>query len=349
MLKGVQKHAPVAIITNGGEYGHNSSGHSEAVYRQDPRIIKAKGDRSWQEFLSDEKGRCERLVRQQIKQVAPSALYVMYSGVGGGHPHRNRYNGWDKWGFSFRTGVSDFPAPSLYHGHYNTGFVGDNDLLTQVLNARAQEIAAGERFCYLWVSLGWHRKGNIGDVTLYSGWLKCVYTAGALGAVAGYFGAPPHQDPVERSLPQFLALGRVHAQFSHLEEFTRNSQLLEGPQPHRWSKDLAAFEFATGCTNKRVLVRRHRRGKRWLVTAWAADGEAAPVTVRVPGIGATVTVEAKPAGCVYVISLDADRKPRVSCVEPRSWAEPKCTTSGMEVRCRRNVPPTSMHAAFCLP
>jgi hypothetical protein len=315
MVEKVQKYAPVAIITNGGEYGHNSSGHSARYYEQDPRIVKAKGSNSWQQFLSDQKARQERLVREQVRKVAPNALYIMYAGTGAGHPHRKRYEGWDKWGFSFRRGVSELPAPSLYYAHYNTGFTGDNDLLTQLLNSRAQEIAAGQTFCYPWVSLGWQRRHEIGDVVLYTGWLKCAYTAGALGAVAGYFGAPPYKDAVAQSLPQFLALGRIHAQFSHLDDFLRNSDLLEGPQRHRWSKDLPAYELPTGVAHKRVLARRHRNKKVWLVTAWAADGQAAVITVRIPELDRKVSVEAHPAGHLYKVSSAADKSLIITCLD----------------------------------
>lgn len=316
MVRAVRKHTPISIITNGGEYGHNSAGHSAHLYEQDPRVMKAKGDVPWQEFLSDCKARKERLVRRQVKQAAPDAMYIMYGGTGGGHAHRQRYDGWDQWGFSFRAGVSDLPATSLYHGHYNTGFTGDIDLLTLLLNARAQEIAAGESFCYPWVSLGWYRKQNIGDATLYTGWLKCAYTAGALGAVAGYFGAAPHQDPVVQSLPQFLALARVHAQFTHLDEFIRDSDLLPGRQRHRWSKDLPAYELPTDHQHKRVLARKHRTRREWLVTAWAADGKAGPVTVAIDRRSRKITLEAHPAGHVYRVALAADGSTEITCLDP---------------------------------
>jgi hypothetical protein len=53
-----------------------------------------------------------------------------------------------------------------------------------------------------------------------------------------------------------------------------------------------------------VVARKHRQKDRWLVTAWAADGDARPATVEIPDIGPQ-TFQARPAGSVYTATRDA--------------------------------------------
>ena len=99
-----------------------------------------------------------------------------------------------------------------------------------------------------------------------------------------------------------MVLARVHALFSHVEDFLRRGDLLGGPQKHRWSKDLPAYEFPTGDATARVVVRKHRERNEWLVAAWAAGGEDRQVAVTVPGLG-RVRVEACARGGVYRATL----------------------------------------------
>ncbi|MFQ5808394.1 MAG: hypothetical protein ACE5JM_02145 [Armatimonadota bacterium] len=311
LVKAIRKYAPIALVTNGGEYGINASGHSAKCLAQDPRVMQAKGDRPWREFLADHRARHDRLIRERVKRAVPDLpLYIYYTATACGHPHRNRYDGWDQWGFVYRPGTSDIPSGQSYYMHYTSGFTGDNDLLTQFLNGRAQEIAAGEPLSYNWMSPGWVRRskeeqdGPVADAALWLGYLKCVYTAGAIGNVHGYFGANPLQDPIEKTVPPMLALAHAHALFTHLEDLLRNGDLLPGPDKHRWSTDLPAYEFPTGEATVRVLVRKHRDEPRWLITAWSADGETRSVKVTVPDLG-EVSVEAHAAGCVYVASKNA--------------------------------------------
>jgi hypothetical protein len=150
------------------------------------------------------------------------------------------------------------------------------------------------------------------------GFLKCLYTAGQIGAVAGYFSYPkpgfgadlgpekPHW------LEQMIILGRAHALFSHLEDFIREGDLLAGPEMHklvsqRIGKDLPAYEFPTGDPDVRVLARKHRKRDQWLVTAWAAGGEARDVKVFIDEVG-ELTLNARPAGSVYRVTAEVKVK-----------------------------------------
>jgi hypothetical protein len=58
----------------------------------------------------------------------------------------------------------------------------------------------------------------------------------------------------------------------------------------RTGKDLPAYEFPTGDPDVRVLARKHRRRNQWLVTAWAAAGEARDVKVFIDEVG-EITLE----------------------------------------------------------
>jgi hypothetical protein len=203
--------------------------------------------------------------------------------------------------------VSDLPSGSNYFRHFNSGWTGNSDLLTQTLNSVAQQIAEGDPLSYNFVCGGWTRKSPESDFSndaRYMGYLKCYYTAGMLGGVAGYFAYPKggfesfEGDEPPSWLTQMLVLARVHALFSGLEGFLREGDLLPGPTKHRWSKDLPAYEFPTGDPNARVLARKHRRRAEWLVTAWAAGGQDREVGVAVPGLGA-VRVEARACASVY--------------------------------------------------
>ncbi len=118
-----------------------------------------------------------------------------------------------------------------------------------------------------------------GDLRLYEGFLKCLYTEGMIGAVAGYFSFPkggfdaafsPGKSP--QYLVQMVILGRVHAAFSHQEAFLRRGSPAAGPKMHAKVTDQPAYEFPTGQPNRRVLARKMPGERKWLITAWAAGG-----------------------------------------------------------------------------
>jgi hypothetical protein len=113
-----------------------------------------------------------------------------------------------------------------------------------------------------------------------------------------------------------IALSRVHALFSHYEDFLRQGYLLPGPWRHKWSKDQPAYEFPTGDAGARVLARKLCAADRWLITAWAAAGEEREVTVDIPLLG-QVALPACPGGSVYEAVRDQD-KPKLQRVDVAS-------------------------------
>jgi hypothetical protein len=222
--------------------------------------------------------------------------------------------------------LADLPSGSFYYHEYNSGWTGDKDLLTQVLNSRGIEISHGDLLGYQWVSGGWKRwdGGDQGHspIDRYTGFLKCLYMTGTVGANAGYYGDPPRDEKNEpfaakfatgdppHWLLQLTALGHVHALFSHVESFLRDGALLPGPNKHRWTKANPAYEFPNSATdaNVRVLARKLRKKPEWLIVAWAADGPEREVQVEIPELG-RLTLLARPAGSVYRARLDAQQKP----------------------------------------
>ena len=238
--------------------------------------------------------------------------------------------------------------------------IGNNDMLSRALNSMGFQIAHGKKYSYDWLSAGWADEADpnappvaapaappkpnadsgethelsdnnaaalvdptvaeVSPMNLYTGFLKCIFTAGTLGGNAGYYafpgggfnGAFPADKP-KNYLPQMTALSQVQALFSYLETDLRNSDLLPGPNKHAKSNDQPAYEFPTGDANARVLARKHRTLNKWLITAWTA-GVDRQVKVTIPVLG-EVTLLARAAGSVYTATLK-DNKPQLTLDDP---------------------------------
>lgn len=319
-LRRIRAKCPIAIVLNGGEYGVNVLGFAQKVWEQDPRIVKAKGDRPWFDYLSERKAHGELLIAESVRKAVPDRTHYVFYTCGGG-THRNVIPHWRQWchGWEWMKNVSDLPNNECYYRHFNDGWAGKQDMLTLCLNATAREIADGRPLSYNWLCAGWTRAKfaddrGLGDIERWTGFLKCYYTAGMIGANAGYYELPkggfgisfdPNSPP--HWLCQLVCVAHVHALFSHLEDFLREGDLLPGPDKHRISKDLPACEFPTGDDTVRVLARKHRQRAEWLITTWAAGGDARDTTVTIPELG-KITLRARPNGAVYRVTVQ-DGKP----------------------------------------
>jgi len=322
-LKALRRKVPVAMVLNGGEYALGVYGFNREAWSADPAVTKARADRGWFEYISERKAHQELILSEAVRGACPDrTLYIFYFNV---CPHRERYDTWWHWAWDYppMKPVSDLPSSSIYYLEFNSGWTGDNDLLTQTMNAVAQHAAQGQPLSYNWVCAGWTRESlgekAFSDLDRYTGFLKCYYAAGMVGAVAGYFSYPKGgfdgdvgPDP-PHWLGQMMVLARVHALFSHLEEFLRTGDLLPGPNKHRWSKDFPAYELPTGDAAARVVGRRHRQRPEWLLVAWAAGGPDREVQVTVPDLG-RVRLEARAAGRAYRAAVQ-DGKPAVTQVD----------------------------------
>jgi hypothetical protein len=340
-----QRGVPIALVLNGGEYGLGVLGFAKSVWAKDPRIVAAVGQSPWDDYISRKKARAELLIAEAVRQAVPNRmLYVYYTA--GGETLRNKDAGIGEWGFQWKQmrGVSDLPSNEIYYKHFNDGFTGRLNLLTLALNAVANEIASGSPLSYNWVSGGWTRgdeKVHVADMERWSGFLKCYYTAGMIGANVGYYELPPGgfaatfpADAPPIWLRQMAASAYVHALFSQVEDLVRHSDLLPGPLKHSISTNDPAYEFPTGDATARVLVRKHRTASEWLLTAWAADGADRVVTVRIPELG-RLTLHARACGSVYRAVLKAAKVTLVHCDEEGSaYTKPssaKPTTTAVDV------------------
>ena len=321
-LKIVAERAPVEIILNGGERYLGVAGHDRSAWAADPKVLEAKGDMSWLEYISKRKAHQELLFANSLRSLT-DATYIWY--YAGGNQRRGQHDSfwydWD-WDYQWMSSVVDYPSNEFYWGHGNSGWVADDDksdMLSQALNAFGYAITFGQPLAYNWVNAGWLRSvltepgKGLGDIERYYGFLKSAYMVGMIGAVAGYFEFPAEGfDPTFSSndpphwLEQIEALGQVHAEFTYLEEFLRQGDLLPGPSTNEKNPDQPAYEFYCGHTNTRVLVRKLRGVKRWLISAWAADGVVRTVPVTISGLG-TVKVQAYPAGSLYHAWLVSDQ------------------------------------------
>jgi len=318
----LEKKASIAIILNGGEYALTVYGFGGKIWESDKRVLKAKDGERWFDYISKRKANQESIFADIVRTEVPKALYIYYCN---GVLYRNSYPSWWHWCYDYKymRKVSDLPSSSLYYREFNSGWSGDSDLLTQFLNAVAQQISFGDKLSYNWVNGGWEREqlGELAfsDIEHYMGFLKCCYTAGMIGAVAGYFAYPKRGfggdlgDEPPHWLKQMMALSYVHALFSYLDDFLRSGDLLPGPNRHRWSKDLPAYEFPTGVPDSRVLVRKHSQRDEWLITAWSTDDKDKEVSVEIPNLG-KVNLLARKSGSVYSAKL-VNGKPSLTLID----------------------------------
>lgn len=326
-LAKLRSRCPLAIIQNGGEYGLNVLGWARQYWEKDPRVLAAKGDTAWYRYISRQKAREQRAVADAIRAATPGRLlYVFYTCGGNTHRHSTSDTFSDDWAWDYADmrHCADIATNEYYYHDFNSGWIGKNDMLTAALGAKGYELKFGTKNSYDYVCSGYKQDAQnpalpvwdagepiendakaFGDLRLYEGFLKCLYTEGMIGAVAGYFSYPrggfdaafsPDKPP--QYLMQMVILARVHALFSHQEAFLRQGDLLPGPNMHAKVKDQPAYEFPTGRPNLRVLARKMPQTATWLITAWAADGREGPATVDIPELG-SITLQARAIGCVY--------------------------------------------------
>ncbi len=309
----------LATIENWTEYGLTVPIEMAKHAAQDPQVLAAKGNRSWQEYVSARKAYYEKKFAAVLRKKFPMALHTAYTYAGFvGKPEGD----W-AWDWRQMKGTTDLPSPECYYNYFNSGFVGGRDMLTLRLYARYIEIQEGFPHYIGWLCAGYQRKiadyqgdpaqGLYPDLPRWMGYLKMSYLAGMLGGVTtGEFNCDVKYAPFDRAQPphwldQMTVLAHAHAMFTWIEPELRNSELLPGPKRHAWNSSQPAYEFSTGFANTRVVARRVKDARRWLIGAWAADGIEREVTVTVPDLG-DYRIYARPAGTVHLVDQPATER-----------------------------------------
>ena len=311
--------AILATIENWTEYGLTVPIEMARHAAQDPKVVAAKGDRSWQEYTSERKAHYERRFAQALREKYSKALYTAYTYSGfSGKPEGD-------WAWNWRQikGTTDLPSPECYYNYFNSGFVGSKDMLTLRLQGRYLEIREGSPFYFGWLCAGYQRdiksyqgdpaQGMYSDLPRWMGYLKMSYLAGMLGGVTtGEFDCTVKYEPFDPSHPphwldQMTVLAHAHALFTWIESDLRNSELLPGPKPHAWNQEQPAYEFPTGYKDTRALVRRLDHARVWLIGAWAADGIEREITIKAPDLG-DYRIFARSTGTIHRVDQQADKR-----------------------------------------
>jgi hypothetical protein len=233
------------------------------------------------------------------------------------------------WASDIMNTNTDYPSfESYYEGiatftNSRTVSVGATaDLLTKYLNAVGYNFTIGYSNNYTWTTGGWatSNTNQLAEIPRYKGFLKMLYTGGMVSQLPGYYLVPAGSVPsifghngfagiFPTNLPphwllQIEASSRVHAQFTWLEDWLFNADLISGPQYHLRMYGQPAYEFTNTVNDVycRVMARKHREREEWLVTAWASYGEARDVTVNIPDLG-DVTVTAHPEASIYTATV----------------------------------------------
>ena len=183
-LAKLRTRCPITIIQNGGEYGLNVLGWVQKYWEKDPRVIAAKGDRSWYAYISRQKAREQKAVADAIRAAAPDRLlYVFYTCGGDTHRHgtlETFHDDW-AWDFSEMRACADIATNEYYYHDFNSGWIGKDDMLTQALGAKGYELRFGIKNSYDYLCPGYRQDPKaptpaVWDATqpIWSSWGACM-------------------------------------------------------------------------------------------------------------------------------------------------------------------------------
>lgn len=303
--------------------------------------------KDWAVYASHRIGRSVQRVTDKIEaSLPPGAIYVRFRTEG--NMNRERASDWWNWApwYEDIQGTSMLPNMTAAYGgdegphpHWgDSSWDPKTDMVTGSLASIAFQIANGAPLSYNAVSGGWPTAADpsVSEIDRYMGYLKLLYAAGNLGAVASFWSpglaqdkagkwtcspnaALPEAAALQPGFAQMVALGEVHALFSHFEQFLREGSLLAGPGIHRFTAGLPqasqipANELnchektkagATVCDRTaRVVARRLDGASEWIVVGFAATGPDQVVSVELPGAG-TIQVQCRAAGALHHVTLD---------------------------------------------
>lgn len=361
----VMTNAPITVFLNGGEYGMDVAGGAKRTgganpgdaWIQDPRVQAVTNaypsQISYSTYSSTRKSNEVSFLSSTVRSLIPNReLYIFYTDRVNEQLLDTTFADWwggvNNWGWKSDIFMPNFDLPWFvtYWGTYNTWLDAAiphlHSHLSDLLAGVGYELGLGYTTNYPWLNGGYSATDPSAfcSITNYYGYLKCSYTAGAIGGVAGYFSYPggtnygylvggPGFDaymPADQPphwLQQLVALSRVHAQFSWLENYVRSGDLLPGPTHHRLISAQWSYEFTNTVADisKHVLARKVTGQNQWLITAWSAVTTNANVTVNIPTLG-DVTVNARPEGSVYT----ATPGPTLTLTDPNGMLPTELTS-----------------------
>lgn len=327
------------------------------TWRQDPTTrewldsIDNSGSSAYDQLLVDGLGGAksdqEAAVLSAHKAVDSSIKYIYYhngdwiQGVREGTTRiHQRLNGIYYWldydYFAGNSAVTDYPGWEFYRGYwasytslgYTNGAVFRGVTLPEeVTNAVGQNIEGGTPLMYPFVANTWgpgYSSTDNGPDDLFMGFMKFIYTCGAIGCVPGYY----QPGPVDGTwtidangsdqVRAYVTIGHVQATFSHLEDYLRNGAMLDGDydpwgrghSSHISSKnvygqntiDRPSYEFVHDDTNQwysKVVARKLNATNDWLICAWRCYDDGNDKTLNVTVAGHALSVNARRGGTLY--------------------------------------------------
>lgn len=325
MYQYIQNIAPISYATDYGEIGPFIPLFAKQNWFLDPNVGIDYGnvwtnDHDFNIYYSQKWSRFLKGLWQRFPSVlAQDGFVTAYTNDGG--ESRGRWWGWEEYNslFEFTKETTKYANGQSYYNLQNQGYNtvpgGDYrpDMLSTFLYRRSTEIILGQPYGVEWTNGACASAET--EYDRWTGFLKCIYVGGNLSSLAGFFGDdwggnttlqqlyPPRFDPINPPfyIKQVMALSRVHAIFSWIEPFTRNSDLLIGNVNAQWwgNQNLLA-EFSNTAQDKglRVMARKLKNDDKWLVIAWAMTGEDRLVEVTIPELG-LIKLYARKAGTIY--------------------------------------------------
>ena len=98
----------------GSSYGLGVFGFCAEAWKQDPKVVQARGDADWFDYISRSKARQELPISDAVRAQAPDRLLYPYYHTSG-CAHRNRYSTWWHWAWDYESmkPISDLPNISI--------------------------------------------------------------------------------------------------------------------------------------------------------------------------------------------------------------------------------------------
>lgn len=326
------------------------------TWRQDPEVrawldaidpsSNETADQLFVDTIGTAKHAQEAAVLSAHKAIDASIVYVYYhdgdwvQGVREGTTRaRQRVNGIYNWldypYLAGSTAVTDYPGWEFYRGYWSTytslAYVNGAvfrgvTLPEEVTNAVGQNIEGGTPLMYPFVANTWgpgYSSTDNGPDDLFMGFMKFIYTCGAIGCVPGYY----QPGPVDGTwtidangcdqVRAYVTIGHVQATFSHLENYIRSGTILDGDydpwsrghSSHISSKNLygqntidrPSYEFTHNDSSQlytKVVARKLNASNDWLICAWHCH-DSADVTVSVTIAGHALSLNARRGGTLY--------------------------------------------------